>query len=97
LILITTGGSDGKMFLDYLVYCRALGFTDRPDYGYLRQLMSKEFSARSFSGNEFDWQEASAISSRAAGAAGGTAATAASKSSVISVQDEDDAGGGGAA
>ena len=85
------------MFLDYLVYCRALGFTDRPDYGYLRQLMSKEFSARAFSGNEFDWQEGSAISSRAAGAAGGTAATAASKSSVISVQDEDDAGGGGAA
>jgi hypothetical protein len=45
-----------KEFLDYMVYCRNLGFEDDPDYSYLRRIF-KELYVRCGFENEFifDW------------------------------------------
>lgn len=45
-----------KEFMDYMVYCQNLGFTDEPDYSYLRRIF-KDLYVRCGFENEFifDW------------------------------------------
>lgn len=45
-----------KEFLEYMLYCRNIGFTEDPDYNYLRRLF-KELYVRCGFENEFifDW------------------------------------------
>ncbi|KAK2601518.1 hypothetical protein QQS21_004903 [Conoideocrella luteorostrata] len=45
-------------FATYINYTRSLGFNDRPDYAYLRQLFRRAFSARGFKDDDiFDRTE----------------------------------------
>ncbi|KAH8759516.1 casein kinase I isoform delta [Diaporthe sp. PMI_573] len=45
-------------FATYLNYTRSLGFEDRPDYAYLRQLFRRLFQSKGFKyDNIFDWTE----------------------------------------
>lgn len=43
-------------FLTYLLYCRALRFTEKPDFTYLRQLFRQLFHRQGFTYDYiFDW------------------------------------------
>jgi hypothetical protein len=43
-------------FATYVSYTRSLGFKDRPNYAYLRQLFRRAFLARGLKyDNVFDW------------------------------------------
>lgn len=43
-------------FVQYVKYCRSLGFTDRPDYKYLRKLFQRLFKQRGYAKDYiFDW------------------------------------------
>lgn len=45
-----------KEFLNYLKYCRNLGFSENPDYKYLRKIFSELFYRQNFSYDfNFDW------------------------------------------
>lgn len=45
-------------FATYITYTRSLGFKERPDYEYLRQLFRRLFAARGFEyDNVYDWTE----------------------------------------
>lgn len=45
-------------FATYIEYTRSLGYEDKPDYAYLRQLFQRLFTARGFKhDNVFDWTE----------------------------------------
>lgn len=42
----------------YMAYARSLGFKERPDYAYLRFMLSRLFLSRRFEyDNIFDWTE----------------------------------------
>lgn len=43
-------------FEDLLRYCRALKFTDRPDYSYLKKMFDAVFYRANFIDYLFDWK-----------------------------------------
>ena len=48
-----------KQFADFLKYCRGLSFTERPDYGWLRQLFRDLFKSRGYDFDYvYDWSDA---------------------------------------
>merc|ERR550534_2380885 len=50
-------------FCDYLKYCRNLGFEERPDYDYLRQLFRDLCVSQGFNNDiSFDWTPGSRCS-----------------------------------
>lgn len=52
-------------FVQYVKYCRSLGFTDRPDYKYLRKLLQRLFKQRGFVKDYvFDWTKQAPTKSR---------------------------------
>lgn len=51
-------------FLTYLLYCRALRFTEKPDFTYLRQLFRQLFHRQGFTYDYiFDWNMLKFVSS----------------------------------
>lgn len=47
-----------KEFVEYLRYCRALSFTEKPDYARMRQLFRNLFKSRGFDYNYvYDWSQ----------------------------------------
>ena len=42
-------------FILYLKYCKSLGFSDKPDYQYLRHLFSDLFKRLGYVDDKYDW------------------------------------------
>ena len=46
-------------FEDLLRYCRALKFTDRPDYGYIKKMFDTVYFRANFYDSVYDWKQLS--------------------------------------